>query len=100
MGVTVEIEVAEILDGFGRTGRADLTGPHEPSETLCYLDVHQVWRVELLFVSEEARLDAGAERGLQEKLQHRRRVDDNHADSRSSRMTVEAAVFNVTRRRL
>jgi hypothetical protein len=37
---------------------------------------------------------------LQEKLQHRRRVDDNHADSRSSRMTVEAAVFNVTRRRL
>ncbi len=100
MGVTVEIEVAEILDGFCRTGRTDLTGPHEPPETLGYLDVHQVWRVELLFVSEEARLDAGAERSLQEKLQHRGRVDDNHADSRASRMTVEAAVFNVTRRRL
>jgi len=100
MGMTVEIEVAEILDGSCRAGRADLTGPHEPPKTLCYLDVHQVWRVELLPVSEEARLDAGAERGLQEKLQHRRRVDDNQADSRSSRMTVEAAVFSVTRRRL
>jgi hypothetical protein len=100
MGVTVEIEVAEILDGFCRAGRADLTRSYEPTETLGYLDVHEVWRVERLPVSEEARLDASAERGLQEELQQRRRVDDDHADSRSSRITVEAAVFNVTRRRL
>jgi hypothetical protein len=36
---------------------------------------------------------------LEEKLQERRRVDDDHADSRSSRMIVAAGVFSVTRRR-
>lgn len=100
MGVTVEIKVAEIVDCLCRAGRTDLTEPHEPPKPLCYLDVEQVWRMELLPFIEEARLDASAERGLQEKLQHRRRIDDYHADSRSSRMTVEAAVFNLTRRRL
>jgi hypothetical protein len=36
---------------------------------------------------------------LQEKLQQRRRIDHDNADSRSSRMTVAAGVFNVTRLR-
>ena len=53
--------------------------------------------MELVLVSKEARLDPGAERGLQEEFQQRRGVDHNHADSRSSRMTVAAGVFNVTR---
>lgn len=57
MGVTVEIEVAEILD--------DPVLPRRPSGVASGTPP----------VSEEARLDAGAERGLQEKLQHRRRVD-------------------------
>ncbi len=69
MAVTVEIEVTEILDGFCRAGRADLTCPYESPETLGDFDVHAVWRVDLLVVSEEARLDAGTERGLQEELQ-------------------------------
>jgi hypothetical protein len=37
---------------------------------------------------------------LQEKLQKGRGVDDDHADSRSSRMTTAAGVFRVTRLRL
>ena len=56
--------------------------------------------MELIAVSKEARLDAGAERSLEEELQHRRRFDDDHADSRSSQMTVAAGVFSVTRLRL
>jgi hypothetical protein len=37
---------------------------------------------------------------LQEKLQQRRRVDNDHADSRSSRITTAAEVFKVTRFRV
>ena len=53
-----------------------------------------------LVVSKGACLDPSAEGGLQEEFQHRRVVDDDHADSRSSRMTTAAGVFNVTRFRL
>lgn len=100
MGVAVQIEIGKIHEGFRRAACDDLTGPDEPAEALCDFDVHQVWRMKLLPVSKEAGLDAGTERGLQEKFQHRRRVNDNHADSRSSRMTAAAGVFSVTRRRL
>ena len=99
MGMAVEVEVYEIRDGFGCADGGDLTGPNEPAEALRYLDVHQVWRMELLSISKETRLDAHAEWGLEEKLQDCRRVDDDHADSRSSRMTLAADVFSVTRRR-
>ena len=100
MRVAVEIEVREISDRFCRASRNDFTGPDEPPQALSHFYVHQVGRMELLAISEKARLDACPKRGLQEQLQHRRRVDDNHADSRSSRITVAAGVFSVTRRRL
>jgi hypothetical protein len=48
----------------------------------------------------EAGLDSRAKRSLQEKLQQGRRVDNDHADSRSSRRTTAAGVFNATRFRL
>src|SRR6476646_9117332 len=53
--------------------------------------------MELVLVPEEAGLDSGAERRLQEKFEQRRGVDDDHAGSRSARMTTAAGVFNVTR---
>ena len=56
-----------------------------------------MWRMEFALVSKETRLDPSTERGLQEEFQQRRGVDHNHADSRSSRMTVAAGVFSVTR---
>ena len=56
--------------------------------------------MELVLISEKAGLDPGAKRCLQEKFQKCRGVDDDHADSRSSRMTTAAGVFNVTRFRL
>ncbi len=100
MGVTMEIEVNEIRNRFGGTGGSDFTGPHETSQALNYLDVQEVRRVESVLVAKEAGLDSGANGGLQEELQQRRRVDDDHADSRSSRMTTAAGVFRATRLRL
>ena len=68
MGVAMEAEVDEIRDGFGGAGHGDLTRPHEPPETLRHLDVHEMWRMELLRVSNETCFDARSQRGLEEKL--------------------------------
>ena len=90
VGVTVEIEIGEIA----RASAARPATPHrsyEAAEGLSHLHIHQVRRVELVLVAEEPRLDPCAERRLQEELQQRRRVDDDHADSRSSRMTRRPA---------
>src|SRR5436309_8055676 len=56
--------------------------------------------MELVLVSEKTGLDFGTERSLQQKFGEGRSVEDDHADSRSSRMTTAAGVFNVTRFRL
>ena len=64
------------------------------------MDLWLLGRMELVLVSKEARLDPSANRRLQEELQQGRRIDDDHADSRSSRMTTAASVFKVTRFRL
>lgn len=96
----MEIEIGEIGDGFVSTPCGDLTHPHESSEALNDFNIHQVRRVEFVSVAKEAGFDSDANRGLQEKLQQGRRVNDDHADSRSSRITTAAGVFSVTRFRL
>ncbi len=100
MGMTVEIEVGEIRDHVGRAVSRHLACPYEPSETLGDFNVYQVRRMKLVLVSKEARLDPSANRCLQEEFQQGRRIDDDHTDSRSSRMTTAAGVFKVTRFRL
>jgi len=95
--MAVEIQVGEIHDRLGRAAGRHLTRTYETSEALCHLDVHQVGRMELVLISKEASLDPGAKRRLQEEFKQRRGVEDNHADSRSSRMTTAAGVFRVTR---
>ena len=63
MGVTVEIEVGEDPgDCPDRAVSRHLACPDEPSETLGHFNVHQVGRMELVLVSEEARLDPKATR--------------------------------------
>ena len=100
MRVAVEIEIAEIGNHLvGAAGR-DFAQSHEASQGLKHFHVDQVRRMKLVPVAKEARLDPSAKRGLEEELQHRRRIDDDHADSRSSRMMRAAGVFNVTRLRL
>ena len=96
----MEVEVDEVVDRLGRTVSRHFARSNEASEALGHFDVDQMGRMELVLVSKEARLDPSAERGLQEEFQQRRGVDHNHADSRSSRMTVAAGVFSVTRFRL
>lgn len=100
MRVTVEIQVSEIRKRFGRAVRRHLTPTDEASQALSHFDVHQVWRVQLLLVPEQAGLDPDPERCLQEQLQQGRGVQDDHAESRSSRMTIAAGVFSDTRLRL
>ena len=99
MGVTVEIEVGEIGNRVGRSVMRHLAGPDEASEALSHFNVCKVGRMDLVPVSKEAGLDPGAKRSLQQKFEESRGVDDDHADSRSSRMTTAAGVFNVTRLR-
>jgi len=56
--------------------------------------------MEFLRVSKEPCLDACAKRRLEQKLENRRRIHYDRADSRSPRMMAAAGVFKVTRRRL
>jgi hypothetical protein len=98
--MTVEIEIGEIYDRFVGTPGGDLTHPHESSQPLDDFNIHQVRRMKFVLVAKKACFDSGADRGLQKKLQQSRRVDDDHADSRSSRITAAAGVFSVTRFRL
>jgi len=100
MGMAVEIEVGEIRNRFACTDGGDLTRPHQASKDLNDLDVHEVRGMEFVPSAKEAGLDSRAKRSLQEKLQQGRRVDNDHADSRSSRRTTAAGVFNATRFRL
>ena len=53
--------------------------------------------MEVVVVPEKARLHSRPKRRLQQKFQEGGGVDDDHADSRSSRTTTAAGVFNVTR---
>src|SRR5262245_5334359 len=53
--------------------------------------------MELVLVPKEASLNPDAKRSLQQKFEESRGVDDDHADSRPSRRTPAAGVFNVTR---
>src|ERR1700752_4857472 len=100
MRVAMEIEVREVGDRFfGAVGR-DFTGPRETPKALNNLHVQEVRRVKFVPVAEEPRLHPGSKRRLEEKLQHRRRVDHDHADSRSCRMMTAAGVVSVTRLRL
>ena len=92
MGVTVEIEIGEICNRVGGAARCHLARPYEAPEALSHFNVREVQRMELVLVSTER-----AQRRQQEKFEQGRSVDDDHADSRSSRMTTAAGVFKVTR---
>ena len=97
VGVTVEIEVDQILDRVGSTGRRHLARSNESPKGLRHFDIDQMWRMKVVRVSKQTRLDPPAQRRLQEEFQQRRGIDHDHADSRSSRMTVATGVFSVTR---
>jgi hypothetical protein len=60
MGVTVEVEVDEVLDRLGRTLSRHFARSNEASEALRNFDVDQMGRMELV-VSKEAGLDPSAE---------------------------------------
>jgi len=98
MRVAEEEEDGEVLDRRFGPRREHLTGAHEATERLDDLHVEKVRGVEVVVVAEQPRFDVGAERRLQEQFRHSRCVDDDHADSRSRRMTSAAGTFSSTRR--
>lgn len=69
MGVTVEVEIDEILDRLGRPVRRHFARSNEASKALRHLDIDQMGRMELVPVPKQARLDPSPERRLQEELQ-------------------------------
>ena len=97
MRVTMKFEIGKVCQHFFGSASRNFPRSHQSSETLHDLDVHEVRCMELALVVKETGLDSSAKRSLQQKLQQRRRVDDGHADSRSSRMATAAGVLSVTR---
>jgi len=63
MGMTVEIEVGEICNRFGRAVRRHLAGTHEASKALSHFNVRKVRRMELVLITEKAGLDLAHRRG-------------------------------------
>jgi len=97
MGMTMQIEVRQVCKRFVSADGSDLAEPHEAPQGLNDLNVHEVWDMKFIVVAEQASLDSCAGWRLEQKLQQGRSVDDDQADSRSSRMTTAAGVFKVTR---
>ena len=85
MRVAVEIEIAEIGNHLVRAAGRHFAHSHQASQGLKHLNVDQVRRMKFVPVAEQARLHAGAKLGLEEELQHRRRIDDDHAMAAAAR---------------
>jgi len=99
MRMAVEIEIDEIGQRFFSSASRDLTEPDQAPKGLDDLDVHEMWRVEVVVGAKEPSLDSCAKGSLQEHLEQRRRIDHDHAESRSSRITAAAVVLRTTRLR-
>src|SRR5262245_34275541 len=95
VGVPMEIAISEIVSRFGIARGSHIACPDESPERLRHFDVYQVRRMELLLISKQAGLDPGAKRCLEKEFQQGRSVEDDHAESRSFRMTTAAAVFKA-----
>jgi hypothetical protein len=97
MGMAMEVQAGEVIERFGGTAGRHITHAYETPETLRDLDVNQMRDMQLIPVPKETRLDAHASFSLQQQFQHRRRIDDDHRDSRASRMMAAAGVRRTTR---
>src|SRR4051794_37424479 len=100
MRVAVEVKIGQIGKRFLSPPPGHLTDANQAPQSLRDFDVHQVRDMPFVVVAKEAGLDACAKRRLQEELQESRSVDNDHAESRSSRMITAAGVLSPTRVRL
>ena len=60
MDVPMEIEIGEIRNRFRGTAGGDFTRPHEASEALNHLNVHEVRRMQFVLVAKETPLHSRA----------------------------------------
>lgn len=83
MRVTVQIEGREICHRISCPVRRHLTSTYKAPKTLGHFHVDQMGRMEFVVTTKKARLDARAERCLQQELQQRRGVEDDHTRTRA-----------------
>ena len=100
VGMAVDVEIDKVMQCLLRSVGTNVASPYQASESLSDFDVQQMRRMECVVAVEQPRLDSRAKRNLEKELQQGGRIDDDHADSRSPRMTSAAGVVKTTRDRL
>lgn len=100
VGMAADVEIDKVMQCLLRSVGTYVASPYQAPESLSDFDVQQMRRMECVVAVEQPRLDSRAKRSLEKKLQQGGRFDDDHADSRSPRMTSAAGVVKTTRDRL
>jgi hypothetical protein len=90
MGVSLEIQRMEIFERYGRGQRIDLAVSRVPPKGLGDLDVRQMWHVKPQSGFGDTHRDRASGRRVEQELDQRRRVEDDHHASRSARITSAA----------
>jgi hypothetical protein len=76
--ITGNGESPEILQRFFATPVAHLSGPHNPAQNLCHLDIYEVWGMKRHFRGEDPFLNRRVRGCSQEHLKDRRCVNNDH----------------------
>ena len=87
----------QVLDRFFRALGEHLARMDESPQGAEDLHVEKMRRVEIIVVPVDTPLDTDAKLRLQQELGDCRGVDNDHADSRSFRITFAAGVLSFTR---
>ena len=81
--VPLDEQGLEIEQGFLGPNRPDLASQRQPAQDLRHLHIDEVRRGELLIRRKQQRGHAPGSLSLQQQVQERRGIDDNHRSSRS-----------------
>ena len=100
VGMAADVEIDKVMQCLLRSVDTYVASPYQAPECLSDFDVQQMRRMECVVAVEQPRLDSRTKRSLEKELQQGGRVHDDHADSRSPRMTSAAGVVKTTRDRL
>ena len=86
MGVTVEREIEQIVEGIATAPGFDPTARRIAPQHLHHLDIDQMGRMQRLLGAEQPVAHSGSGRRPQQYFYERRGVDDDHRVSRSARI--------------
>ena len=92
MGVAGDGEIGEILERLRTSIGAERACERVPAQNLRDFDIEQMRRMQCLALGKKALSDAASDRGAEQHLEQRGRVDDNQRPSRSARRPWQAKV--------